>query len=99
MLTMKEKTFAKLTELCFYEDYDFVVRCIESCEEPKQVRSPITKLIELFKVRHINDERLPKFYEELVKLRERKTAEIYDKYQKKYEQMYGNKEKIHENEE
>lgn len=79
---MKEKTFAELAEPCFYEDYDFVVRCIESCVEPKQVRSPITKLIKLFKARHINDERLPKFYEELVELREKKTAEIYDKYQK-----------------
>ena len=98
-MTMKEKTFAELTEPCFYADYDFVVRCIESCEEPKQVRSPITNLIKLFKARHIHDERLPKFHEELVKLRERKTAEIYDKYQKKYEQMYGNKEKINENEE
>lgn len=98
-MTMKEKTFAELTEPCFYEDYDFVVRCIESCEEPKQVRGPITKLIKLFKARHIHDERLPKFYEELVKLRERKTGEIYDKHQKEYEVIYGNKEKIHENEE
>ena len=71
----------------FFEDFDFVKRCIYSCKWPIQVREPISNLICQFLMLHVNDVRCLDYVDELQKMRRRKTDEIYERVNREYEEL------------